>query len=139
MTSYDNIVSAIQDYNSDFTIKQLYYDDLKRLVTTEEPKHQNKLLLLTRDQPVTPTVILSIVHDIAKHHMQQYLENILERAATNPLSYEELFDYLNKELRIFFDAAKTMQTWILDNPERFGLERIQHQTKSLCFIPKREH
>ncbi len=129
---FETIVTAINKFQSDFSVDALYYDDFKRAIVTERPTHANCFLLIERGQDIIPH---AIVHDIAKHHLSQYHEIILERAANDPIEFDELFRFLDQECRIFYDAAKVLHKSIVEYPESFGLQKIMHQDKSLCFSP----
>lgn len=139
LKEFDNIASALSEFQKEPSIKGLWYDDLKRKIVVERPKHVNQFLLVERGQEISQAIAKSMMVEIAKHHAYQYWEDINIRAKENPISYDELFTYLNEELRIFYDAAKYLEQWVLNRPNEFGLEKIMHQEKSLCFAPIREH
>jgi hypothetical protein len=138
-TEFDNIASAFKEFQHDFTIQALWYDDLKRKIVVERPHHANEFLLTERGNQIDIALAKDIANRIADWHAQQYTEMILKRADMNPISYNELLAYLTDELRIFYDAAKVLDSWILESPESFGLQKVMHHEKSLCFIPIRKH
>lgn len=135
---FDNIASAFNEFQSDFNIQALYYDDLKRKIVISRPNHTNQFLLTERGNEINIALAIDIANQIADWHAQQYAEVIRERADSNPISYNELLGYLTDELRIFYDAAKVIDSWILAEPNKFGLEKIMHHSKSLCFVPIRK-
>lgn len=135
MPEFDTITTAINSFYSDHTIKALFYDDLKRKIVTREPHHSNKIFLMDKTKPTTALEPEDIVVKIANHHAAQYAENIIDLAYLDPISYDELFDILNTEFRIFYDAALQIREWIFKQPEKFGLQKIMHSEKSLAFIP----
>lgn len=139
MKEFETIDLAFREFQREPSIKGLWYDDLKRKIVVEDPKHQNKILLLERGQEVSESAARAIMSEIARHHASQYLDDIQDKAKQNPITYDGLFTYLTEELHIFYDAAKYLEQWILNRPQEFGLEVMMHQEKSLCFIPIREH
>lgn len=135
MPEFDTILTALNALESDYTVKSLWYDDLKRKIVTREPHHSNKILLANKSEPYDTNEILE---EITDWHTIQYHEDILYEAEHDALSYDDLFDFLNIDCRIFYDAARVIQQRIFNNPEQFGLQKIMHSTKSLAFIPKKK-
>ena len=136
---FETVDLALKEFQNEFSIHALYYDDLKRKIVIHKPDHSNWFLLAERGQDISSALGRVMTIQIANHHATQYAENILDKAKENPIAYDELFKFLTEDLNIFYDAAKYIDQWILTKPEEFGLERMIHYSKSLCFIPKREH
>lgn len=136
---FDTLDFALKEFENNYNVNTLWYDDLKRQIVVDEPNHQNKILLIERGQPINFAIAKDITKRIAQHHKDQYIEVIQAQAAQNPIPYDELFKFLSENLRIFYDAAKELDSWILNKPHEFGLKKMMHWQKSLCFIPIREH
>lgn len=132
---FETLDFALREFSDNYNINVLWYDDLKRKIVINEPNHQNKILLIERGQPINIAIAKDITKRIAKHHKDQYIEVIQAQAAENPIPYDELFKYLNEGLHIFYDAAKELDNQILHKPHEFGLKKMMHWQKSLCFIP----
>ena len=138
MPEFDTIIGAINSYKTDHTIKALWYDDLKRKIVTREPHHSNKIFLASKDNNILPfaaDLMEDILIKIANHHAAQYAENLIDEAYLEPISYDDLFDILNTDFRIFYDAALQIREWVFKDPEKFGLQKIMHHEKGLAFIP----
>lgn len=133
MPEFDTIFGAMNSYLSDHTIKELYYDDLKRKIVTRRPNNSNNFKLIDKTMPIGQDTTDDIVIKIATWHVQQYADDLTYEAEREPISYDELFDLLNTQFKIFYDAARVIQSWIFNSPEKFGLQKIMHHEKSLAF------
>lgn len=135
MPEFDTLFGAINAYKTDHTIRVLWYDDLKRKIVTREPHHKNKIFLTDISIPFSEHIRDQILLKISTWHVEQYAEDLINEAHLDAISYDDLFDILNTDFKIFYDAALVIRDWVFKNPEKFGLQKIMHQTKSLAFIP----
>lgn len=136
---FETIDLALKEFQAEFSINALYYDDLKRKIVVDKPNHVNSFLLVERGQDITEALAKSMTKEIADWHLEQYKQDLIDKAKQSPIPYDDLFKLLAEEFRIFYDAAKLLDQQILNNPYKFGLEPMMHHIKSLCFIPNRKY
>lgn len=128
---FDTLYIAVSEYSKDKSIKELYFDDTSNKIVTSPPENGIKLVD-DKSKVIDCDQILDV---IVSWNIKKYKDKIIEQAKIDALSYDELYNLLHYQLNIFYDAANEIKNRIFQNPEKFGLRKIFHHSKTLAFSP----
>lgn len=128
---FDTLYIAVSEHSRNKDIKELYYDDSTNKIVTSKPV--KGIPLVDKDTKIVDCD--QVLEKIVSWNLEKYKNEILNRAKIDALSYDELYHLLHYELNIFYDAANEIKNRIFQNPEKFGLRKIFHHSKTLAFSP----